>query len=754
MIRYIAIAFALLLVFNDQSVAQFTVVSNPVGGGSNFFQMSNGDAAWGDYDADGDLDLAMNGQEGSGVAHLFIYQNNGDGTFSIADADTMANTSLIGLRFSTLSWGDFDNDGDLDLIQNGIDNSVNSSTRTLLYAYTDNGFVAVPNPVDGTDPFPGNDDFTPTWVDYDHDGDLDLYFAGLFFTPSMGSLYNNNGDGTFTLVATPVEGGNEFEGHTDGRAVWGDLNGDQYVDLFSQGITSFNGINSALYTGNGDGTFEMQFRGRDQGSPIITFGGGRIGSTRLVDFDNDGDLDLFFGGESNGNSRFNALYANDGNNGFTFVANIGGGFRGFTGALGYGASWGDYDGDGDSDLAYGGVTGTSRFVDVESNEGNNIFNELINPVDGTDEFTGVFTRSVIFGDYDNDGDLDILVQGEQSGFIANVTLYQNTTNHSNAAPSAPTNMSVVRTSTGVRLFWEASTDDATPSEGLNYNLRIGTTPGGSEITAPMSIVGGENDGQRLIPSRGMIQGTNARMNLPNGTYYWSVQAIDPGHKGSAFSAEQMFEVTDFVAAPPAAFNLLSPADGVEGLGATPSEFTWEPAMDAVDLPEEVSYIFELSDDNAFANKLDSVTVIGDTTYSTIASLDDGTYYWRVSATNSSDLTTWGSESDVTPFTFTIGQAVSTDEGPGGIPTEFSLGQNFPNPFNPTTNISFSLPRASEVSINVFNILGQQVATAFQGNRAAGTHTITFDASSLSSGVYIYQLRAGSFIQTRKLTLLK
>jgi hypothetical protein len=87
-------------------------------------------------------------------------------------------------------------------------------------------------------------------------------------------------------------------------------------------------------------------------------------------------------------------------------------------------------------------------------------------------------------------------------------------------------------------------------------------------------------------------------------------------------------------------------------------------------------------------------------------------------------------------------------------TDYQLSQNYPNPFNPVTNIKFSLPERSNVRITVYNLLGIQVAELVNEVRSAGTHTINFDASDLSSGVYFYKIEAGKFIQTKKLTLLK
>ena len=98
------------------------------------------------------------------------------------------------------------------------------------------------------------------------------------------------------------------------------------------------------------------------------------------------------------------------------------------------------------------------------------------------------------------------------------------------------------------------------------------------------------------------------------------------------------------------------------------------------------------------------------------------------------------------------EAVSISSGE--VPNEFVLEQNYPNPFNPTTVISYQIPVSSDVHLEVFNMLGQRVATVIKERQNAGHHSVTFDASALSSGIYLYRIQAGEFSETRRLTLIK
>ena len=95
-----------------------------------------------------------------------------------------------------------------------------------------------------------------------------------------------------------------------------------------------------------------------------------------------------------------------------------------------------------------------------------------------------------------------------------------------------------------------------------------------------------------------------------------------------------------------------------------------------------------------------------------------------------------------------------DEEIEEIPTSFSLAQNFPNPFNPSTTIQYSLPQSGSVSLKIYNLLGEEVKTLADEYQVAGKHSVHFNASSLASGIYLYRIQAGAFEQTKKMILLK
>jgi hypothetical protein len=95
-----------------------------------------------------------------------------------------------------------------------------------------------------------------------------------------------------------------------------------------------------------------------------------------------------------------------------------------------------------------------------------------------------------------------------------------------------------------------------------------------------------------------------------------------------------------------------------------------------------------------------------------------------------------------------------EENFNSVPEEFALAQNYPNPFNPTTTIKYQIPELSFVTLKIYDVLGDEIATLISEEKSIGSYEVEFNAASLTSGVYFYQLKAGSFVETKKIVLMK
>ena len=123
------------------------------------------------------------------------------------------------------------------------------------------------------------------------------------------------------------------------------------------------------------------------------------------------------------------------------------------------------------------------------------------------------------------------------------------------------------------------------------------------------------------------------------------------------------------------------------------------------------------------------------------------YYWRVRSENKMGVSDWSET-----WSFTTYFPTKVDEV--NAPVEFNLSQNYPNPFNPNTNIQYAISSRQFVSLKVYDVLGNEVVTLVDEVKPAGTYQVKFGGNNFSSGIYLYRLTAGSFIETKKMILLR
>ncbi|HET6409896.1 MAG TPA: VCBS repeat-containing protein, partial [Chthoniobacteraceae bacterium] len=414
-----------------------------------------------DNDSDVDLFLARRARYYSGSSFPMQFYSSilwNTGAMGFTHATTLPFTPVV--RAASAA-GDFDNDGDLDLVVSGSTNLSASFTRgkslTVIYENLGNGEFAT-----HAQTFPGLEEGFLAWADYDSDGDLDLLASG----------YTNNSRGITVLYRND-------DGHfTDSGAPLPVLVSQSYLPI------------------------------------AATFG----------DFDNDSDLDFLLGGvRVPGLTSVTDVYRND-QSVFTRIP---------VGATNFSetrviATWGDLNCDGYLDVV------RARSYTVNSDV---FLNDRSGGFLPTNRLSFKAERALLV-DVDNDSRLDFV---SQLGDLP-ITIYRNITEATNTPPVAPANLSETQTNGSVTFSWDAALD-LQQTNGLTYNLRIGTTPGGSEV---MSAMANPTNGQRLIAA---IGNTGLRTNwtihkFRPGTYYWSVQAIDHSYAGSPFAPELSFTVSN------------------------------------------------------------------------------------------------------------------------------------------------------------------------------------------------------------------
>ena len=557
--------------FTNQSHVLDTGVRNSNGG------------CWGDFDNDGDADLFIPNGQRSGTSHknqLFI--NRGDGSFQEVRTGTIVEE---GGNSNGCTCADYDDDGDVDLF-------VANNGPNFLYA--NNGNATFAKIADGPVVTDNLKSTSAAWGDYDKDGDLDLFVTN--GKDQKNSFYINISNGAFAKADSTTIVVSEPSSSTGCN--WVDYDGDGNLDLF---VTNTDNRRNFLYRNLSGGTFEKVTSGA-----LVTDNHSSLGAS-WADYDNDGDQDALV---VNGINQRNILYTNNGNATFSkrelFRSSI-------PDSVGIGSSWGDFDNDGDRDIF---VTSTGGIYLNDHSQGG-FYTTVGYGVSGTSS-----ARSCSWTDYDGDGQLDLFIA--RFGFSS--FLYRNDGGNNN---------------------W------------LKVRCR-GTVSNRSAI------------------------GTKVRAKATiNGRPVWQLHEI--------------------------------------------SAQTGHAAQNSLDL----NFGF------GQAQIVDSLII-----------------QWP---SGGNDMFVNVAVNQVLNVTESASTAV--DENADAMPRSFELAQNHPNPFNPSTTINYALPQQVAVKLEIFDLMGRRVRKLVNQTQPAGRYAIAWDGRNeqgqqAASGVYFYRLRAGEFVQTKKLTLVK
>ena len=814
--------------------------------------------AFGDYDNDGWPDLAHAGP----VMRLLHNREGRQFEEYLADLQT---DLPWGPRGGPL-FGDYDNDGDLDLfVAAGL---WVEPAANLLWRNDRGTFREVTVEAGLTDVLPTSNSL---WLDYDRDGDLDLYTGNLGAPEMRNILYRNNGDGTF--VDATDEAGLDLQFHpeaggSNGGMAAGDFDDDGWPDLY---IGVFRAANQ-LFLNNGQGGFVNVTS--DEIADI-----GEASGIAVGDIDNDGDLDIIqIAGNTSPpltNLYRGVVLKNEGDGRFlTVTAGVGLGELEEVNAFGIGMA--DFDNDGDLDLL---IARPQRFF---ANDGNGNFSDRTSQSGITD-----VSIPTTLGDYDLDGFIDVIFGGDDVGFLERLGgLYHNNGNanhwlrvelvgiRSNTSgigarlTAAAGDLHQMREILGgrgfeqdemvahfglgsrdrvdrleirwpsgqidivrdipadrkIRVFegreeyhvvqpsrWESRGLSDTTVVGARHEVRASVWPAlfepGAQITqvvADLSAFGGSSALQMVEAEEGRYElETALEVDGPKGFRQLSVLIEQSTSRGphwirlaqrtlvlpaadlvifsdalaeawslemDAGSAEaQVYNDRSVLALQtPAFWNAeVRPAQVLELSGYTHLQFAFHPGASTVPRSSTFSLVVNGRNDRR-------VVLLRRRTFDDIG-IDMEVADWQL-VKIPLDVLVGGESIASIRFSGNLEGAFYLDdirlvaaqvppstavleEHFRPLPRTFALKQNFPNPFNSGTVIRFSLPTSSRVDLALYNLVGQKVAELVEGRREAGTHTLRWDGRDdegreLASGVYLYRLRSGTKVETRKLLLVR
>jgi predicted nucleotidyltransferase len=543
---------------------------------------------------------------------------------------------LTGVSDGSASWGDYDSDRDLDLAVTG------SGTAKIYRNEGGGNFQAIGAGLARASVS------SASWGDYDSDGDLDLAVTGRDsnFDPRA-FIYRNEGGGNFQ----PIGAG--LTGVVFGSTSWGDYDSDGDPDLAVTGRDSFGDQTAKIYRNEGGGNFQAI------GADLTRVD---LGSTSWGDFDGDSDLDLAVTGRTSNSNETAKIYRNEGGGNFQAIG------AGLTGVGNGSASWGDYDSDGDPDLA---VTGSNPAgfptAKIYRNEGGGSFQAI-----GA-SLTEVKDGSTSWGDFDGDSDLDLAVTGEDSNGDPTTKIYRNEGGGNFQAIGAGLTWVDESSITWGDYDSDGDPDLAVTGEDSNDDQTAKIYRNGDPIPVELSGFDATLDGDDAV------------------RLTWTT-ASETGNAG--FRVQR--KVEDESGEDEGTWTTVGSMEGA-GTTSEPQSYRYDDA----DLPYDADRL---------SYRLRQVDIDGTTTPS---------------------------------------DPVVVERGVDAV----ELLGTFPNPTSQQATVRYALPAQQDIKIRLYDALGRQVRTVVNAQKE-GRHAARVDLSGLPSGTYFLRLQAESATKSQQVTVVR
>lgn len=717
-------------------------------------------ASWCDYDNDGDLDLYVCQGVSTQDQPDLLYRNDGGYFENIANASGITDT----LYSLGADWGDYDNDGDFDLFVTTRDGQPNKLYRNDNGVFRD---ISAQKEVDNSD----GSSLSVAWVDYDNDGDLDLFVTR---SEGFGNLLYENDNGNFIEVANAL-------GEDTGRSIglsWGDMNQDGFVDVF---IPNRFG-KDALYVNNGNQNKWIVIEAIGTESNVSAIGSrieviaGNIKQIKQVSGGSgeasQNSLPVEFGlGEA---SVIDSIKVKWPNGIFQILTNV----------------------------------NVNQFLTIVENSISKIHLEIatLNAFPGDTLQVPVNVRFPADSVFSS-------AQIEIGGYLGQLTFIEVVTDSSLAGDAAWTVQANENDS--LNTIWAAGAEGVT-GQGVLFRLKFAipeVASGFVPITIESAIfdtgdlaVAGTSGGVTVFPSlfgdvdlNGQIQAFDAALILKHLVGSVSLDIFQLANANvSSDTTVSALDATLILQYGVGIIDTLpydSTMGSVSAIGDIVMEDQQIQAGEIVNIP---LFLRDASNILSFEGKvsvnpahLDYADIVwselpngfsvetrssqnGEILFSGAGSVpaDDAgilvIMQLRVKENFSADETTvtltrlqWNEEAVLQNVaTATLSRlVVGVGEEKAGVPMNYSLGQNYPNPFNPETVIRYELQETSQVELVIYNILGEEIRTLINQRQDAGPHQKRWDGTNdtglqAPSGIYLYRLRTGNFIQTKRMVLLR